>query len=54
LQTLHTELADLRPIDHAANNEVSAPESAFGLPDNEMTQSIIAAINPRWNMTSYA
>jgi hypothetical protein len=28
--------------------------SAFGLLDNEMTQSIIAAVNPRWNMTSYA
>ena len=48
------ELADMHTADDAVITTLSHADSAFGLLDNEMTQSIIAAINPRWNMASYA
>jgi hypothetical protein len=45
---------DRRDFREDEPNKYQSAYSAFGLHDNEMTQSIIAAINPRWNMTSYA
>jgi len=44
----------MHTADDAVITTLSHADSAFGLLDNEMTQSIIAAINPRWNMASYA
>jgi hypothetical protein len=50
----NSEPVDLRVGDLGKFDRVSRADSAFGLPDNEMTQPIIAAIKLRWNMTGNA